>query len=846
MTISNCARESRPAGKSEKPSSSWLVAIALLLWAIGSAAEPASAQYVFQSINDPNAAPNSLGATPYTAANGINDSGTVVGSYSGANYTIHAFQYASGAYTTIDYPGICSTHNCGTEATGINNSGEVVGDYADDSGCAHVYYSIAGNFYTLADIGNCDTFPEGINNKGVIVGFYFDSSDIKHGFTSNGGATPVPFDCRGASETDAEGINDFGDIVGTFKDSTGSNHAFLFTPATGQCTTLLTPGAAVLVGGTRSINNSGQIVGTYLDSSFHPHTFLLSGGTYITVDPLPLGATSSAGSGINNNAQLVGFFGSSGFLASGPQLVDPVTGDPSTSLIIPGGTVRPLSSLADAQALATGGRAVQGVAAEGVTEVVVRIPANNVGDQFTLTLMNDASTQSSLPNEDGALGKPGDTSFSQSQITVTAVDTSSDPNNPAPFAFAVYRAPLDFARQNPDGSFKSGVCNGVGNTDDQLACRSVSLQIQDLTHNTSNAFPIAILRPLVVLVHGLWGHARDWNNFSPLTVGLNGMDRRFSVGRVSYDAQIGPSIIFSDPLYSGDKLKRVLENSLGFDYNAPRVLEQIAGWIVKFKDGDNPLQIPAAAVQGDIVAHSMGGDIVRTMTRPQSFLSDDTFRQGNMHKVITIDTPHLGSPLAIQLLAPAENQGCLQNLLARFTDFALKNVVLSDGTYVSGGVGDLEGDGSGGSLSLALENMRQVGAAHIPPTALIAGVYQNFASLDNLISYATIIRHWPIGCPNDPLAQQLTSTGWPPLFNNQPNDAIVPENSQLDGLVPSPGSQFFGCVHSQGTEKLGFSGPDVLDSSCVSTTTNIPVPNQVIFLLNTPVTSTTYFNLLNP
>jgi len=229
---------------------------------------------------------------------------------------------------------------------------------------------------------------------------------------------------------------------------------------------------------------------------------------------------------------------------------------------------------------------------------------------------------------------------------------------------------------------------------------------------------------------------------------------------------------------------------------------------------------------------------VRTLTRPQSFLSDDTFRQGYIHKVITIDTPHLGSPLAIQLLSAQENLGCLQKVLAKEGKFALSSASFSDGSFFSGAMADLQGDGSGGSLSPALLSIRQPGAAHIPPTALIAGVYTDFSSLNDLASYATLIRNIPFGCPNDPLAQRLTPTGWPALFNNQPNDAIVSENSQLDSLVPSPGSQFFGYKHSPGTEKLGFAGPSVIDAGAV--------PNQVIFLLNTPWTNTVYYNLLDP
>src|SRR5260370_11687434 len=105
-----------------------------------------------------------------------------------------------------------------------------------------------------------------------------------------------------------------------------------------------------------------------------------------------------------------------------------------------------VGSQTGAQLLATKGTVVQGVAADGVAEVVVRIMARNVGDQFTLTLVNDQGSQI-IPNEDGALGNPGDTSFSQGQITVTAVALGNGPKGPnTPMVLAIARRHDGLAR----------------------------------------------------------------------------------------------------------------------------------------------------------------------------------------------------------------------------------------------------------------------------------------------------------------------------------------------------------------------------------------------------------------
>src|SRR5208282_5563232 len=63
-----------------------------------------------------------------TDARGINDSGQVVGRYSGSTGNTHGFLWSGGSVTTIDCTGATLT-----EANGINSSGQIVGDYLDAS-----------------------------------------------------------------------------------------------------------------------------------------------------------------------------------------------------------------------------------------------------------------------------------------------------------------------------------------------------------------------------------------------------------------------------------------------------------------------------------------------------------------------------------------------------------------------------------------------------------------------------------------------------------------------------------------------------------------------------------------
>jgi hypothetical protein len=526
-------------------------------------------------------------------------------------------------------------------------------------------------------------------------------------------------------------------------------------------------------------------------------------------------------------------------------LVDPVPD------LVNGSAVQTSSQL---QNLLTKGRAVNGVAADGVTQLVIRIDTSSPGHQFKLTLVDDQglSGPSIFPNEDGGLDFPAGTGFSSGQLTITA--GAADPNGTA-HAFAVYRAPTDFAR--PSGSsFKSGTCNGSTLTDDHLACRSVSLQVQDITTNTAlPSLPITILRPPIVLIHGLWSDWDGaWKSFSPLVTGKNSADSRFYVGRVNYKNPITPAITATNPTLSASRpMSAIQSNDLGFVYNAPGVAQQIGSLLGDFKKGHNPLNIPVAAIQADIVSHSMGGLVGRQLVLLPNFLDSSTnptnnLNQGYIHKIITIDTPHLGSPLAAKLVDNANPH--FREFLEYWGHYSLVSVTLANGTSPAGAMADMKGNGVAvdSSLSPALQTLAIQGP-RLLPAALIAGNYTNWISLD-CTALCTPARIRKQG-PNDPLSQSLTSTGWPTNFGAAPNnlnDGLVGVTSQLNGAASS-NLLFAGLAHSPalvGSYKgLGFTAPTVLDPA-TGTPPN-PIAQKVVDLLNTPVTQPPFSqSVINP
>ncbi len=449
-----------------------------------------------------------------------------------------------------------------------------------------------------------------------------------------------------------------------------------------------------------------------------------------------------------------------------PDLIDPVPH-----------LLKGTSITSDTDLLATWEKTVKKVSADGVTQVIVRMPADYVGEQLTVSVVGQGSN--SVRDNGGLFPLGGSSSSPGSTLQVRAVRTTK-----GPMAFAIYLAPFNFAgdSQNFDGG-----------------SRTVSLQVQSPTF--SESMDVTVLRPPVAFVHGLWGSPGDWAVFATV------MQNVF-IGLVNYDLPVS-GVTGVSPSYPR-RPSVVSGNALGFAYNAAVVKSQIRSFIQIFKIVQN-----AAAVQADVVAHSMGGDIVRTMAVLDSnFLADDTYGSGPVHKLITIGTPHLGSPLAALLLD--DSNACVRNALAIFGSPAFLNVTVNGGT-VSGGVGDLQPDS--GAVDLLSDS-------HSPFPYAMIGATENQSNLQGLDCSDCMAGYLRAVCGfwfNNPLATNLTSSQWESfVFFGQRSDAIVPLESQLNGKIRVP---YEGAIHTSALERLNFNGPDELSYSFVA---------PVVDLLNEP------------
>lgn len=168
----------------------------------------------FTTINFPGAA--------YTEPLGINNAGQIVGWLNEST----GFLYSGGAFSMFQYPG---TNNLAgvTSANGINDSGQIVGNFSGAMALPSIgcFFYSGGSFTTIAGV-TCQA--NGINDKGQVVG------DNPTPFLwSNGAFIPTNL----PNSAFPSGINNSGQVVGTYVVN-GNVEGFLATPTVPEPRTL--------------------------------------------------------------------------------------------------------------------------------------------------------------------------------------------------------------------------------------------------------------------------------------------------------------------------------------------------------------------------------------------------------------------------------------------------------------------------------------------------------------------------------------------------------------------------------------------------------------------------------
>ena len=252
----------------------------------------------------------------------------------------------------------------------------------------------------------------------------------------------------------------------------------------------------------------------------------------------------------------------------------------------------------DPEKLSSGGTSVTGAVTDGVTRLLLRLPLNKL-NEVTFSLEGGTGN----PTEDGVLRSIDGLQEGQA-ITVTTATTTIGET-----ALAIYQAPENFVRQgHPE--------------DKQISERKISVKIKS---NRSPDFEfskeIKLVRPPVILIHGLWSGPEMWDDFSNRLRNILPGIRIFTVN-------------YRDT------------NASSFDVNKDEVRDNIYEIRKELRSQG------IAMVQADVLGHSMGGLLSRIYAAGDGlyykgyYANDKNFLMGNINELITLDSPHFGSFLA--------------------------------------------------------------------------------------------------------------------------------------------------------------------------------------------------------
>ena len=140
-----------------------------------------------------------------------------------------------------------------------------------------------------------------------------------------------------------------------------------------------------------------------------------------------------------------------------------------------------------------------------------------------------------------------------------------------------------------------------------------------------------MVRPPVVLIHGVWSNGGTWPISSRRTIKLT--------SSADYAAT----------------------NASSFSVNFPNVQKWVAAALKKAQGSG------IAVTQADVIAHSMGGILTRLYATSNNFQRIDNLNQGDIRRLVTLDTPHAGSGFAnlivgLRNVAPAATEATVNSI----------------------------------------------------------------------------------------------------------------------------------------------------------------------------------------
>ena len=282
--------------------------------------------------------------------------------------------------------------------------------------------------------------------------------------------------------------------------------------------------------------------------------------------------------------------------------------------------------------------------------------------------------------------------------------------------------------------------------------KPIRIFARDGEHRSSVALNIEA--PPVILVHGVWSDSSTWNGLREF---LAAREFRFCES-VACIVNFGPT----QPAPSFDPLAPEPEHQLAVN----ELIRATTNALNAFRAEG------IAVAQVDVVAHSLGGLIARSRVaqtaNDRAYLRRDNFGRGDFHKLITIGTPHRGTPVANFLIANRQVRSSF------FEGATLEEYLASTGRPVGPAIEQMQTNSAalahlGATTGVAAHAIVGIapGRSYTEETLnRLPGALGYFLSFDSL------------------------------LGGNQANDVLVPRISQEGGLPRSAVTRVRGVVHA--------------------------------------------------
>jgi pimeloyl-ACP methyl ester carboxylesterase len=409
----------------------------------------------------------------------------------------------------------------------------------------------------------------------------------------------------------------------------------------------------------------------------------------------------------------------------------------------------------DPAVLSSCGQDVNGAVSDGVTKLLLRVAAGLDGTACYAVTSTGPPDQGTIDN----------------QVVGTQASGGFD------YGFSYYQA--------PDGY------GGDGSASRQVQVQFAFAPSGSNTNTTTIPGTLTIIRPPLVLIHGLWSNQGAWsggaaNWFRPAPY------------YVTYAADYADT------------------NASNFSTNFPTVQSWVASGLQQARDQG------FAATQADVVGHSMGGILTRLYAGSSQFSRNDNYNLGDVHRLVTLDTPHAGASLANLIVSMAANSLVFNAIGPLITGIA--SVFNAPGQIDAGAICDLSENspalkGLNGGTSLPSQVVVGTGgpagtpSAPAPYFAPVEGVLtQKIACIFSHCAYffpQNVVNGFRFLQQNDEIVsltsqQALTGsagdqTGYKHTAVEQGPDVETYTTNLLDG----PSSGFLGSLPGVGSNGLG-------------------------------------------